>query len=1040
LGAILFGDQPKTVDAIYQDDVGVLDFSIATAGHGAVGWSWSNDEVFLTTDLPNQGSSKSTSCYVASRTIHDGSLAWRRNVCSVPDEETQAHAVVVGSSNESDGDALYTVDNTGIARAWTVEHGDLLWDAKVTKSDTAAPPKLFFVTNNSGNYAAVSASNELVFLNASTGAAKDTITVPAAKDGQHIEWLFVLSSPSSNKLLMMFANVDSSDGTIRDSYVGAHVIGDVGAKFGPGKLKTKDPLVASSWTVVGDADNFHAWAITASGALGHSHNANSEVLPADFWNDSWITVVDVATMPEDPSVVRVSGTSHPDAEATMEVFRYDDSTSSWKRILDNDKDSKSAVAFAPKLGVVVTAPTGGRSVEVYDYQSGKALEIVGDVFGADGDSVAVVSVQESSSEESASATILIGTERGSSTLFSVTKDANTAALKVLWTAEEGLANLSSAIILDASHLGSDDLVEEKSDELAYRLSMAGRLKAQWQEIGVVLSTANGLIGSGSEGNNYRDHLFGFLKVSALLSSQSHKMWGMSTSGADRGSIRWSLDLPKTALWHSMVHGTTNAAKAAHGIHGDTHSREILVLSASPNKVDWMCIDGTSGAINAQDSIPITSPIQQVVPVYGTSIGGGCRQASLLLGEDLSLTVVPQDAPTNGLITNQLQKTPNGLYTHTIDKVANTVESYRVASSDNGFYASPVGMASFEGEQIVTVAYPMRHEDMQSMSTILGDNSLLLKYINPHLAVVVTVVSESDHQSATATDVATALDKKETKRKPMGVGAPGSSTEQQQQSNNEQLPNMFVNLVDTVSGRVLYRHSHSNVDADKKISVVVSENWVIYTYVNAKTRRTEIGVLSLHEGMIQPKGLTYFARPEQSSSFSSFDPRESSPVVLAKVYAFPKAITALGVTSTKQGISRQNVLLASADGSLSTINKMVLETRRPVGDAKPEEKKEGLMPYRELIPESPLFSLNYNQTMEPFTKIVSATTSLESQSLVFGFGGPDLFFTRTSPTKGFDLLPETFNKVLVGGTTVGIVIALFVVKRMGTKKALKQGWA
>ena len=79
-------------------------------------------------------------------------------------------------------------------------------------------------------------------------------------------------------------------------------------------------------------------------------------------------------------------------------------------------------------------------------------------------------------------------------------------------------------------------------------------------------------------------------------------------------------------------------------------------------------------------------------------------------------------------------------------------------------------------------------------------------------------------------------------------------------------------------------------------------------------------------------------------------------------------------------------------------------------------------------------------MEPFSSIVSATTSLESQSMVFGFGGPDLFFTRTSPTKGFDLLPETFNKMLVGLTTVGIVVALFVVKRMGSKKAVQQSWS
>merc|ERR1711935_776815 len=152
---------------------------------------------------------------------------------------------------------------------------------------------------------------------------------------------------------------------------------------------------------------------------------------------------------------------------------------------------------------------------------------------------------------------------------------------------------------------------------------------------------------------------------------------------------------------------------------------------------------------------------------------------------------------------------------------------------------------------------MGHEDMQSMSTILGDNSLLLKYINPHMAVVVTMLSDGDHQSVT--EVATALEKErnEITRKPLGAGAPGSSTVPPQ--GQQELPNMFVNLVDTVSGRVLYRHSHSGVDPSQKVSVVVSENWVVYTYVNFRTRRTEIGVLTLHEGMIEAKGLTYFAR-------------------------------------------------------------------------------------------------------------------------------------------------------------------------------------
>jgi len=1042
----------RNASAIYKDDVGVIDFSVATAGHGSVGWAsfhrggdnGDDDDLVFTSDLPDRRTG-ATSCYVAARGIRDGKMVWRRNVCSVSDDVAAAHSVVASET------AVYTVDHRGIARAWTAETGDLLWEARVpaAAANGVGPPKLFFVdVPGLRGLVAVSAGSDLVFLDAATGDTADTVRAPgSASDGKHVEWLSVLSPEASSPTLKLaFARVGNGDRLISgggDFFAGTYA---PGGDFKPsaGMHRAKNIVADSVRSFATAGGEVHFWAVTTSGAVAHSVNGgSSNIVPAKDWKGSWDAAVRVEPT-ADPSVVLLSGraSDDADADATMEAFRYDGS--SWKPLAAEGGGANSAVAVAPSLGMVLATPRD-RSVEVRSADSGAALDLVGDAFGGDGDSVAVVSV----SERGDSAMILIGTERGTTTLLSLAKSGNgngKADLTVLWSAEEGLANLSSAIILDASHLGSDDLVEE-TKEVAYRLSMAGRLKAQWREIGAMLSTANGLIGDGSD--NYRDHLFGFLKVSALLSSKNHRIWGLSSSGADRGSIRWSLDLPKTALWHSMVHGTTNAPKAVHGIHGDTHSREILVLSASPGRVDWMCIDGTSGAVNAQDSIPVAATIRQVVPVYGASTGG-CRQASLLLGDDRSLTAVPADAPTGALIRTQLSKTPNGLYAHTIDAVDGKVESFRVShdAEKGGFAADPVGMTSFAGERIVKVAYPKRHEDMQSMSTILGDNSLLLKYINPHMAVVVTVLSDPDgHES---TEVATAIAAEEEeggtenqqRRKPAGAGAPGSSTTAQPDNTGTgtELPNMFVNLVDTVSGRVLYRHGHARVDPDKPVSVVVSENWVVYSYSNAKTRRAEIGVLTLHEGMIEPKGLTYFARPDQSSSFSSFDARESKPVVLSKVYAFPKAITALGVTSTRQGISRQNILLASADGRINSVNKMVLETRRPVGEAKVHEKKEGLMPYVELIPESPLFSLNYNQTHDGFASIVSAATALESQSLVFAFGGPDLFFTRTSPTKGFDLLPETFNKSLVGMATVGIVAALLIVMRMGRKKALKHDWS
>ena len=39
--------------------------------------------------------------------------------------------------------------------------------------------------------------------------------------------------------------------------------------------------------------------------------------------------------------------------------------------------------------------------------------------------------------------------------------------------------------------------------------------------------------------------------------------------------------------------------------------------------------------------------------------------------------------------------------------------------------------------------------------------------------------------------------------------------------------------------------------------MISENWVLYSYWNAKAKRTEIGVLALFEGMMGPYDLNPF---------------------------------------------------------------------------------------------------------------------------------------------------------------------------------------
>lgn len=192
-------------------------------------------------------------------------------------------------------------------------------------------------------------------------------------------------------------------------------------------------------------------------------------------------------------------------------------------------------------------------------------------------------------------------------------------------------------------------------------------------------------------------------------------------------------------------------------------------------------------------------------------------------------------------------------------------------------------------------------------------------------------------------------------------------------------------------------------------------------------------------MIDSKGVTAFTSPDQTTTFSSLDARDSKPVVLAKTYVLTIPATAMSMSLTREGISTRKLVLALLNGQITTVDRKVLDPRRPVGQVKDSEKKEGLMQYNELIPIIPYLSLSYNQTVESVSSIITSPTDLESQSLVLAFGGSDIFFARTSPSRGFDLLPDSFNRVLLSLVVAAMLIALVVVRGMVAKKVQKQGW-
>lgn len=64
--------------------------------------------------------------------------------------------------------------------------------------------------------------------------------------------------------------------------------------------------------------------------------------------------------------------------------------------------------------------------------------------------------------------------------------------------------------------------------------------------------------------------------------------------------------------------------------------------------------------------------------------------------------------------------------------------------------------------------------------------------------------------------------------------------------------------------------------------------------------------------------------------------------------------------------------------------------------------------------------------------------LESTSVAFVWG-LDIYCTRVTPSKGFDLLKEDFDHFVIAAVLVALVGAAYLTKRLSVRKSLKQAW-
>lgn len=1008
--------------ALLEEDVGLFDFSIKTSGHGSVKYaSPFGGETVITSDSAATSHtldalSPSTSCYVSSRFVDSGEIKWRRNVCS----GGNYHVVATLK------DTMYTMDQVGIVRAWELDTGALLWDAM-----TAPTTKPRIWTMESGENSSVVAAVSGEYLNlidvfsgkvVSTMSSKDLSKLAGKTGVEEAHWLLGLPNDDKGMMQILAGLIDTDmvATTSKLSVIQLKSTAENGISISKevGLNLRKASFSVSSLQVVKSDSLWQAVALSPDGTkMIQMSPQSSQSVEISELHPSWKSMQAILP-PSETNMMRILGKNKDDS-VTQAMFFWDNKD--WKQWDSNSEDTNFvATAFCPTSGILATLSNQDPRIQLW--QKDERASIRGDEVALDRTSLSDFTVLRC---DTASFSLLLTTSSGSVTQISLSVSDGRATTEIGWEAEDGLGSIDSALILDSSHLHLEDL--SKSDETlaSQRLLFSSRVASQWESmvgtLNSISSTAN------NESNTDRRYQsFGFVKTVVLLSESVDRLWGVLTHGKEKGSPQWKIDLPKNAEWHKIVHGTVNSNKATHGINGGTHTNDVMAISSLDNKLYWTCFSGTNGAIHKSSSIEVSSPILQVVPFVGGDI---CKQRALLIHDDHSVSVVPDDKVSKELVKDLVGAIKNGLYTHFVDKESARLETLQITSGNEGVASRLVGQISFPGERLIDLTYPQRNEVVKSPCTVLGDESLLLKYINPHMALMITY-----RDSIEADPFALSLKAKgKTKRKPVGatkVNEPAPIIEEE--------PNLFINIVDTVSGRILHRLSHANA-APTEISSLISENWIFYTFVNKKTRKTELGVITLHEGMVHKKGLTAFTSPDQASSFSSLDARESQPMVLAATYSLPKPATALGITLTREGISARQVIIASSDDRIFSIERRILEPRRPVGEVKKTEKEEGLIQYSELIPINSFQSLSYDLTIQSVKKILSSPTDLESQSLILAYGGPDLFFTRTSPSKGFDLLPEGFNKVLLSMVVIALIGVLAVTKKMATSKAVNQEW-
>ncbi|XP_073426418.1 ER membrane protein complex subunit 1 isoform X1 [Dendrobates tinctorius] len=463
--------------------------------------------------------------------------------------------------------------------------------------------------------------------------------------------------------------------------------------------------------------------------------------------------------------------------------------------------------------------------------------------------------------------------------------------------------------------------------------------------------------------------FNLQKMMVTVTS-SGKLFGIESSS---GSILWKFYLPgvkPAASFKLVVQRTT-----AHFPHPPQCT--LLVKDKEAAITSIYVFNPIFGKLSQMSPPLLQRPILQslLLPIMDHDY------AKVLLLLDDQHKVIP--FPSTKYVLQQLQELSSAVFFYLVDAERGILTGLRLHKDLSTEEIWEILLPP-ELQRITVVKGKRSNEHVHSQGRVMGDRSVLYKYLNPNLLALITESTDTHPDRCF-------------------IG---------------------IYLIDGVTGRII--HSSVQRKAKGPVHLVHSENWMVYQYWNSKARRNELTVLELYEGTEQ----------YNSTSFSSLD-RPHLPHVLQQSYIFPSSIRAMQATITERGITSRHVLIGLPSGAILSLPKALLDPRRP---EIPTEytREENLIPYTPDIQIHAERFINYNQTVSRMRGIYTAPSGLESTCLVVACG-LDIYQTRVYPSKQFDVLKDDYDYILISSVLIGLVFATMITKRLAQVKLLNRAW-